>query len=396
MMRGRVMIKQLLVIVCAALLLAACGSPEAAAPSVDQPRAEPAASTVLDRTAWLLESLNGAPPLAGTRITLEFEDGQAGGFSGCNGYGGQYTATENGALTLRDVASTAMGCVTPVGVLDQEAAYFEAFRLVTGYRVDGDRLELLDAAQNPILRYTRLPQITNTPADLVGTRWRLRSLDGSPPPGGATVTIAFAENEFSGSAGCRTFYGTYTVTADEIAFPSMGMNESDCMGPRALADAERFTDGLTWTEGYRLSLTEFEIFTAQGGSLVWERLPDDWKEEPIVTTWQLESFVEGDATTPALPDAPITLQFDGNTLRLEGEVSGSAGCNTYRAAYRHVNEFTFSPPVSTRKACPPPIMEQESRFLGVLEAVTSYAIDGDQLELRTEDGRALVFRAGSS
>lgn len=390
------MIKQLLVIVWAVVLLAACGSPEAADLSVDQPSAEPDAPTGLDGTAWLLDSLNGAPPLNGTRITLEFADGQAGGFSGCNGYGGQYSATGDGALTLNNVASTAMGCVTPVGVLDQEEAYHEAFRLVTGYRLEGDRLELLDAAQNPILRYTQREQFTSNPADLVGTRWRLRSRDGSPPPGGAPITIAFTESEFSGSTGCRTFYGAYTATSDRIAFPSMGMNESDCMGPRALAEAERFTDGLTWTEGYRLSAAEFEIFTAQGGSLVWERLPDNWKEEPIVTTWQLERFVEGDVTTPALPDAPITLQFDENTLRLEGQVSGSAGCNTYRAAYRHVNEFAFSPPISTRMACPPPIMDQESRFLSVLEAVTGYAIDDDQLRLSTEDGRALVFRAGST
>jgi heat shock protein HslJ len=77
-------------------------------------------------------------------------------------------------------------------------------------------------------------------------------------------------------------------------------------------------------------------------------------------------------------------------------VSGSAGCNTYSAAYTFDGSFfTFETPVATEMACSAPagVMEQEQRYLGFLKDVTAYRIVGNQLWLETGDGRALVFTA---
>ena len=51
----------------------------------------------------------------------------------------------------------------------------------------------------------------------------------------------------------------------------------------------------------------------------------------------------------------------------------------------------------TEMACMEPdgVMEQESRYLGVLRDATQANVYGTQLWLRTEDGRSLVFRPGS-
>jgi heat shock protein HslJ len=51
--------------------------------------------------------------------------------------------------------------------------------------------------------------------------------------------------------------------------------------------------------------------------------------------------------------------------------------------------IAIQPAASTRKLCPEPIMEQEYAYLAALPTAATFAIQGDQLELRTADG-ALV------
>lgn len=103
---------------------------------------------------WTLVSLQGQPPLAGTTITLKFEPDTAGGASGCNSYGGPYMA-RGARLTFTDVAATAMACLDPAGVMEQEAAYLQALSQAAGYRATDDRLEIQDAAGETILVFSR-------------------------------------------------------------------------------------------------------------------------------------------------------------------------------------------------------------------------------------------------
>ena len=42
-----------------------------------------------DGATWILESLNGRPPIQETFITLKLDEGRLGGFDGCNSYGGE-------------------------------------------------------------------------------------------------------------------------------------------------------------------------------------------------------------------------------------------------------------------------------------------------------------------
>lgn len=94
--------------------------------------------------------------------------------------------------------------------------------------------------------------------------------------------------------------------------------------------------------------------------------------------------------TSPLAETEITVTFE------DGTASGSAGCNTYHAAYTFDgSSFTFETPTATEMACSGPagIMEQEQRYLGFLEDVTVYRIYGSQLWLEMGDGRALVFTA---
>lgn len=78
------------------------------------------------------------------------------------------------------------------------------------------------------------------------------------------------------------------------------------------------------------------------------------------------------------------------TLKLEGEnLSGRSGCNLYQS--RMVvdgSAVTVGRIASTKRACPPPVMEIESRFLAALAGVEAWELAGDRLILgyRTADG----------
>lgn len=120
----------------------------------------------LNGTRWVLVSLHGQPPLAGTHITLEFYGGFMQGNGGCNQYNsrmqigdgevqGKYTATEDGTLELPGAFTrTLMASLTPE-VNDQEHAYFKALGSAVAFRLVENHLELQDATGETVLVFTR-------------------------------------------------------------------------------------------------------------------------------------------------------------------------------------------------------------------------------------------------
>jgi heat shock protein HslJ len=98
----------------------------------------------------------------------------------------------------------------------------------------------------------------------------------------------------------------------------------------------------------------------------------------VGTSWRAEQ-IDGGA-----PDAaPATLRFDTAT-----RVSGRASCNQYSAALTLAGDrMRVEQARTTRMACPPPVMDQERRFLAALAAVVGLRRDGERLLLLDEGGR---------
>lgn len=363
---------------------------------------EPPIDPALDDTEWVLTSLNGSNLLEGSNITLNFARGKVGGFAGCNAYGGEYTAADEGALTIPEFAITEQLCQTPDGIMQQEDAYTEALLSAAAYRVMDDRLEIANAAGETLLVFTMKEEFPMDPRDLVGTAWQLVSMNGHSPVEGATITLAFHdENQVSGSAGCREYVATYEASGDDMRFPQQSMIGAACLDQESLMRQEgQYTDRLSWATNYRLSEDQFEILTARGEVLVFEPLPEDADASLEGTTWLLTAFIEektADGMDIPLPMVTNLLAETAITATFEaGSVSGSAGCNTYFAAYTCDGFFlTCETPGATEMACSGPagVMEQEQCYLGLLEDVTAYRIYGNHLWLETGDGRALVFIA---
>lgn len=369
-------------------------------------RAESGASPSLVGTEWVLTSLDGSGLIEDTRITLDFDKESLGGFAGCNRYGGgrdsgKYSATGDGALTIPQLAVTVQLCSSPKGVMEQEKAYVEALRSAASYRVLDNRLEIADAVGETKLVFVSKEQSAMNPADVLGTRWQLVSLDGDSLAEGSPFSLVFRdEHQIHGQAGSRGYVGGYEASVDDIHVYWLGMMDTaHCRQQDPPTDQEgTYTTILESTEDYRIAEGRLELISVRGEVLVFEPLATEDDARPEGTVWALLAFVEtrqieGLPGPQLMPTAPlsgtkITVTFEDNTA------SGSAGCNTYSAAYTSDGSaLTFQASAATEMACSAPagVMEQERRYLGFLGDVTAYRIDGSQLWLETGDGRALVF-----
>lgn len=92
-----------------------------------------------------------------------------------------------------------------------------------------------------------------------------------------------------------------------------------------------------------------------------------------------------------LPNTNVTATFSDN-----GNVSGSAGCNRYFAAYSASGEnIKVGPAGATRKMCawPKGIMEQEAAFLRALESAFGFRVYGDRAALLDSKGEVALVLA---
>ncbi|MES2523683.1 MAG: substrate-binding domain-containing protein [Gemmatimonadota bacterium] len=93
---------------------------------------EPAAS--LRGAEWRVDSLRGAPLVAGSTITLAFgSDGKVSGSASCNRYSGAFVITESGLL-VQNAATTRRACEPAVN--QQEGEFLAVLGSVMPYHID--------------------------------------------------------------------------------------------------------------------------------------------------------------------------------------------------------------------------------------------------------------------
>lgn len=105
------------------------------------------------------------------------------------------------------------------------------------------------------------------------------------------------------------------------------------------------------------------------------------------TSWKLLELSEGQ---PAPSDPPVTISFG------DVRISGSGGCNTYSSSFNLGKDNPFimtnGPVVATRKACPDPILKQETAFFTALERVSQWAYVYGRLALYYKDDSGKLNR----
>jgi heat shock protein HslJ len=235
----------------------------------------PAEPPALEGTEWTLVSIDGRPPVAGSRISLEFGDATLGGYSGCNWYGGTYGSSAAG-LEIGEVQSTARACAAP-GLTEQEGRYQAALAAVRGHRTRDGRLELTDASGRATLVFAPREHLAMDPEALVGTRWRLARIlgaSGAEETADTTMTLRFGRGTASGFAGCRDYTATYEARGDRIHFTSFAMASTECdRGEAELLREGDFTTDLGESTYYRLTAGRLEMVTHGGRTLTFVAEP---------------------------------------------------------------------------------------------------------------------------
>lgn len=116
------------------------------------PRA-PVPDVSLTDTYWKLTEVNGVPirvaeQMREPHLVLHSQDGRLAGSGGVNRLMGGYTLAGL-TLTFGQVASTMMA--GPPEAMQQEQMILAAIGRVRSFRIDGDRLILVDEAGRPVL-----------------------------------------------------------------------------------------------------------------------------------------------------------------------------------------------------------------------------------------------------
>lgn len=111
------------------------------------------ASAGLEDTSWTLLGYRDGdlfdPVPDGVDITAVFEEGRIGGSSGCNTYGGSFTADGEDAVSVGPLMGTRMACEAEK--MDQEQRYLSVLATVESIEVTFDERLLLKPATGVVL-----------------------------------------------------------------------------------------------------------------------------------------------------------------------------------------------------------------------------------------------------
>jgi heat shock protein HslJ len=331
-------------------------------------------------TQWQLVSIDSAPVLADTNITLSLNaNGQAGGSSGCNSYGGSYTISA-GSITISDLFSTMMACLDD-GIMQQETAYLAALQTATQIERSGETLTIT---------YSEGQQLVFAAFDpLLGTQWQLIEIDGTPVIADTTITLEFRfGQQVVGSGGCNSYGGVYILlTGTGLNFDSLISTKMACIGEDIPEQESAFLSTLQTTAFYEMQGDRLTLWTAADQSMTFVLTGRD----PLVgTRWQLTAI----GGTPVIPATLLTLEFHPGQ-----QVTGSGGCNSYGGGYVLLEGtgLSFDPLTSTKMACAGEgIGEQESTFLSTLQTTAYYELQGDQLTLWTAADQPMTFELAAT
>ena len=220
------------------------------------------------------------------------------------------------------------------------------------------------------------------PGDLTGKVWALTELVGKPPLAGTGISAEFtADGKVAGSAGCNRYSGTYTVSGSNITFSSP-MASTMMMCDQALMDQESaYLQMLGDVKTFAVSGDQLTLSGADGSQLAVYKAQS---QDLAGTSWEATAYNNGkQAVVSVLPGTTLTANFAN-----DGSLAGNAGCNEYNGPYKiNGDQISIGPLVSTLMMCSDPaeVMDQEAQYLAALQSAAKYQIEGNVLQLRTQD-----------
>jgi len=212
--------------------------------------------------------------------------------------------------------------------------------------------------------------------------WILSTLDGQSPVVGSVITAVFStDGKVGGSSGCNSYSAGYQVRGENLTIEPAVSTLMACAEPLMQQESD-YLAALSDTRTFDVAVATLTLRDAAGSPrLVFSAQPAGLAG----TSWVATGYNNGQgAVVSVMAGTEVTAAFGDN-----GQVSGSAGCNTYNAAYIvDGDSISVGPAASTRMFCGEPegVMDQEQQYLAALSTAATYSIRGTQLDLRTTDG----------
>ncbi|PWB54460.1 MAG: hypothetical protein C3F13_06815 [Anaerolineales bacterium] len=228
---------------------------------------------------------------------------------------------------------------------------------------------------------------TSNGSDMTDQIWMLAELNGNQLVAGSTISAMFTQDgKISGSAGCNRYMGSYQISGSTISISStlattMMMCESSLMNQEKV-----YLKALQEAKSYSIKADQLSLMDAGGKVLVTYQAQN---QGLAGTSWEVIAYNNGkQAVTSVLAGTTLSADFGE-----DGTLSGSSGCNSYSGSYKlDGKNISIGPLVSTKMYCGEPAgaMDQETQFLLALESGKAYVVEGNALELRTQDGALAV------
>lgn len=100
----------------------------------------------------------------------------------------------------------------------------------------------------------------------VDSKWKLMSLgpvdETEPVLPRTNITLEFEEkNEFSGSAGCNHYFGSYTIEEEnKISMGTIGSTEMWCQGEGIMEQENQYLDSLRDVKSFKVEEDHLKLF----------------------------------------------------------------------------------------------------------------------------------------
>ena len=210
----------------------------------------------------------------------------------------------------------------------------------------------------------------------------------TPTPQESGLTAEIVSGEIAGAGKPFTFDGTQSQ-AGEVPIEAYEWDMGDGAFYFGLAIQHAYDEPGDYTvtltiideDGERNTTSKMVAVIPLADLLTPTAVSEDPTLALIGTYWLMNNPMRGTI---------ITLNFD------EDDLSGSSGCNSYRASYTVAAADGVTTSISvgslsgTSQTCTQEIMAQERGYLDILASASSYSFDGDMLILETGSG-ALTF-----
>jgi len=346
--------------------------------------------TPLVDTVWVLTAYGDfndpTPAEAGVVTTAEFStDGILNGNAGCNDYSAGYQVQDT-QITIGLPTTNLMACEKG---MEQEQAFLSLLEAADSYRTGMNALEITSADGTKFMRFSanHLP--------LENVRWLLASINGQALPEDVSANVLFTpadspaaqgeENSVNGSAGCNTFFGSYTAAGDTLVAGPFGLTQMMCE-EEAMQVEQSFLAGLESVQGYQITLNQLIINTATRSLLLYaDHMPLEGPK------WVLTGRGTLDNPQPPIEGALFTANFGRQTGMPSGVKSGGTGCNDYSATYfATADEIKVNLPQTSQNECSDAQKEAEQGYFLGLNAARDYRILGNEMQV-FYDEYVLIF-----